>query len=101
MVTSQWDAAEESRTTAKFLALLDIQNVRPLTGTKLHCLEHSDPAGLLIVPEQGPYKEARPASLQSVSAGYHERININTVGRDASLCKTHMPSGRLMKNTCH
>lgn len=27
-----------------------------------------------------PYKEARPASLQSVSAGYHERININTVG---------------------
>lgn len=101
METSRWGAAEESRTSAKFLALLDIQNVRPLTGTKLHCLEHSDPAGLPIVPEQGAYKETCPASLQSISAGYHERINMNTVGRDASLCKTHMPSGRLMKNTCH
>ena len=62
----------ESRTTAKFPALLDIQNVHQMTGTKLHCLGHNDPAGLPTVPEQGQYKGTSPASLQSVSAGYHK-----------------------------
>lgn len=36
----------------------------------------------------------------SVLVGYHEPININTVGRNASLGKTHMGPERLLGKAC-